>query len=307
MKQEDYSKLLTSYLGSFESGRVSNFYIDLFRYQEDDEWIDKDIWVKLAKDCIDKKQNILASLEILVREDIEKYYDIADKILTDWYGNGDKFCDIEYYQDILVAMPKDYEIRKKTFSYLGELSSIDDYILEKDIVKSMLKEKDIDFCLSYGKFLDMYIQLYSNDYSKIEDLFEFGNIIYFQKDISIYLSKDSILVLQKFLKDFFNKDKDIFFKIKYGYIPEEEERTLWISDSIAYITYFLGWYDILDDVISQEWYWDILFDNEYIDYDNHNALVLSSYTHHNNLKNKAIKLLNSGDFDGMIMLSRLGC
>jgi len=300
-------EIIEIYWDRFKNGKVHNFYLDKYRYNSADTWASREDWLSIAKECIKTNRNILSALEILLKEEYSNYRKLADEILVEWYTHGG--YDIEYYQDILLMMPKDYELRKEIFDeeYFAELSS--DF-LDREMARSILRSEDLDFYQRYAKLVNHYIEKHKYNYEELEFLLEYGCMVEFGKHIDSYIDGENIKILRKMVVDYLEEDKNMFLKMRDGYIPDEEERSLWIVDNVAKIVYYLGWHDILDDLILQQWYWDVLFDSEMdLDYENINLLVLSSYTSNDTLKNRAYALISNRFFDdsmdAVIALSRL--
>jgi hypothetical protein len=128
---------------------------------------------------------------------------------------------------------------------------------------------------------------------------------------SEYLTNTSLDIIKRFLLDYLENDKRIALKIFDGYIPDfEEERTLWIVDNLAKIAFYLNWYDILDHLLEEEWYWLCLFDEDfgYENFENENLLVWSQYTSNEILISQAKKIIDEDQekkIEGLIALSRL--
>lgn len=305
-------KIINSYFDNFKNGKKNNYYLDKKRYNANDTWASKDTWVKIAKECIANNQNILQALEILIIEEYNEYYSIADKVLIDWYNGGPN--DIEYYHDILAFMPKDYSIRQEMVGdysdYLVNYSVGSDTLMRESLIRS----KDVEFCKIYGKYLDVEIEKYKDNFEELSLMMDANYIYDLGKDAYKYIGKENLDIVKNMLIKYIQKDKEMALKILNGYVPNiEEEQTLWIIDHAPKVAFYMGWNDILEYLADEAWYWDLLFDSRciYEDYENTNLLIWSNYTCNNTLKERAYVLMENRlsymKLDGVIALTRMRC
>ena len=304
-------KIIYSYWKNFKNTKKNNYYLDKRRYNTGDTWASKETWVKIAKECIANNQNILQALEILIIEEYDEYYPMADKVLTEWQEAGG--YDIKYYFDILVAMPKDYPIRQEI---LGDYSEyLENYSVGSDILmrESLIRSKDVDFCKIYGQYLDDEIQKYKDDFEELSSMIDANYIYDLGKDAYKYVGKENLDIVKNMLLKYIQKDKEMALKIRNGYVPNtEEERTLWLIDHAPKVAFYMGWTDVLEYLANEVWYWDCLFDSRFMyeDCNNTNLLIWSNYICNDVLKERAYALtenrLNYMQLDGVIALTRMG-
>lgn len=300
----DRKNVIESYKNNFIEGKTYNYYLDTLRFSKQDTWITTDEWVEMAQVCIDRQNNVLQALEILIREKFEQYYPLADKVLSKWYADGGH--DVEYYFDILVAMPKEYPIRKEI---MGDYS---DFLLDYSSIsnastrKSLVNANDFEFCEIYGTYLDKEVQRCKDNHDELELLIEENYIFDLSKKMYRYIKIDTLNTIKGFLQDYLQKDKEMAYRLMDGYKPISEERRLWIADRIALIAYSIDWTDLIDYLKSQEWYWLLMFDKEYgyEDNENINLLVWSQMYYNKHIENRSKELLAQNRLDGEIALSR---
>jgi len=305
-------KIVEQYIREFLDGKSYNYYIDSLRYKSSDTWFTKDDWIKIAKECIFGNHNILQALEILIVEEYDKYYSMADKVLTEWYDAGG--YDIQYYHDIIAFMPKDYPIRKKI---VGDYSDyLENYSIGNDTFMraSLIRSNDIEFCNIYGKYLDKEIQRNKDNFDELASMVNANYIFDLGKEVYKYVEKDSLDIVKNMIFEYIQKDKEMALKILDGYMPNiDEEQTLWIIDYVPRIAFCIGWNDVLEYLLYEDWYWLFLFDEDfgYENDNNQNLLIWSQYTKNNTLLHRAKDLFLKENeffkrFDGFIALSRLG-
>ena len=311
MVETTMKEIINNYWASFKNGKEYNYYLDKKRYDSNDTWATKDDWIKISKECISNNCNILQALEILIIEEYNEYYSMVDQILTEWYANGGH--DIEYYHDLIIAMPKDYSIRKKI---VGDYSDyIINYSAGRDTImrESLIRNNDTEFCKIYGEYLDKTIKKNKNNFKELALLIETNYISDLGRQAFKYIKKESLDIVKKMLIEYMQKDKELALKILDGYIPNvEKEQTLWIIDCVPSVSFYIGWYDILEYLSNEEWYWTLLFDSNYgyEDSENTNLLIWSNYICNDALKKRASDLLKNSSnnkLDGVISLARMKC
>ena len=306
---KDKDEIVSYYIDRLKRGDVSLYFRDKYRYHREDKWLSYGEWISIAKEML--SFNELDALEILLQSnERDNYIERADKVLSSWYAHG--AYDIEYYQDILILMPKEYHIRKSIIGDYFNFDDIDEFDVEKDMLVSLLRYSDDDkLKMMYGSYIDKKVLTYKDDYDILEEFVENSAILeyapYLDKN---YISKETLMRIKDMLLIYLQKDKDMFYKIRAGYIPDEEERTLWVVDYIATISYFLKYYDILEYLKSEDWYWEVLFDEGLMnDIYNNNLLVWSYYMSSDILKKQAMSKLSNRYFDdsidAIIALSRM--
>lgn len=300
----DIDNLIRSYKDNFIKGVTYNYYLDTLRYTKQDNWITTDEWIELAELCIDRQNNILQALEVLIREKFEQYYSLADVILMKWYRDG--AYDMEYYFDILAAMPREHPIRKEI------LADYTDFILNYSSINtssmrsSLVKANDLEFCEIYGKFLDEIVYKYRNNDSELEILIEKNYLIDLGDKAHMYTRKETLGTVIDFLVRYLKKDKEIAYSLLEGHDSFPYRRRLWIADRIAFIAYSLSNNELIEYLKDQEWYWVLLFDKDhgYEDYNNTNLLVWSQINYTKDVESRAKELLSKKQLDGAIALNR---
>ncbi len=286
-------------------GYRKNIYIDNIRYLKSDTWITKKEWVKYAQVFINKDIHIVKALEILLSEEFEKYYEYANNFIQDWNKTKDYDYTKEYY-NILAFFPKKHPLRIFLNNYnYGTRNNYNSTILRKALIHS----GDIDFCKFLANKCNKIIRRNCNNNKNLEAII---NIVSELGTYALkYIKAENLVILKKFVYNYLDKDKQIAYKILNDY-PITDKRILWISDNIALIAWSLQWYDILDYLIDEDWYWLFLFEDSgygYYDDKNINLLVWSDYTNNYILRTQAIKIIEESDvenkIDGVIALSRL--
>jgi hypothetical protein len=303
------NKIIKKYFDNFNRGKTYNFYIDKLRYTKSDRWATTDEWVENAEVCIKNDTNLIQALEILAKEKPDKYMQMAKDFLLQWYKSG--AYDFEYYFELVASMPFDCEVRKNIIDDYMEY--VKDYDSSFHLLReSLIRNNDTEFCEVYGNYLDGLIKKYQNNNKELCRLLENEHIINLGTKASLYISQDSLDIIKQMLIEYLQKDKELALKIVDGYIPDiENEQILWIADYASKVAFYMGWYDILEYLCNQEWYWLFLFDVEYgyEDSNNTNLLIWSQYTKNDILIAQAKKLIASIDFqnniDGVITLSRM--
>lgn len=302
--------IVTMYWHRFIEGKDYNYYLDKRRYNSNDTWAVKYDWVKVAKECIARDYNVLQALEILIIEEYDQYYSTVDKVLTEWYANGG--YDIEYYYDLIAAMPKDYVIRKEIVEDYSDCFI--DYSAGSTLFmrEALIRNNDTEFCKVYGNYLDEKIQKNKNNFKELALMVEAGYIFDLGKKAFKYMQKESLNIVKKMLLEYIQKDKELALKILDGYVPNSDrEQTLWIVDYAPRLAFYMGWNDILKYLSDEEWYWTLLFDHNYgyEDSENTNLLIWSSYIFNDTLQRRALELLESSSsnnqLDGVISLTRM--
>ena len=296
------------YKEEFVEGKTYNYYLDSLRFTKEDTWITVDEWINFAEICISRQNNTLQALEILIVEEYDKYYSMADKILTEWYDAG--AYDIEYYYNIIAFMPTEYPIRKEIVGdysdYLVNYSVGNDALMRESLIRS----KDVDFCKIYGQYLDREIQKYKDDFEELASMVDANYITDLGKDAYKYVGKNNLDIVKNMFLEYIKKDKEMALKILDGYVAHEEEQTLWIIDHTPKVAFYMGWTDILEYLSSETWYWDCLFDSRFMyeDDNNTNLLIWSNYICNDTLKERAYALMDKKSrtqIDGAIALTRM--
>ena len=303
-----YKEIINNYFSLFEEGKTYNYYLDRFRYSSEDTWATKEQWVNIAKRCIKNKTNIIQALEILIREEFDKYYKLADSILLEWKLEG--AYDIGAYYDLIFSMPKDYALRREIVGDYSEYLIDDSWGYAKLARATLLRNGDKDFLNIYGNYINNFIEKNIGDFHKMESFLEFSNIVYFGNNIYNYIDEKNLKNLKIFLYEHIKNDKLIANRIlNDNNFIFTNSRNIWIADKIAEISFFLGFFDVLDYLLHEDWYWIFLFDNEYgyEDTNNSNLLVWSNYSCNSVLKRRAKDIIETGnnELDGVIALYRM--
>jgi hypothetical protein len=302
-------EIINDYWVGFKNGKEYNYYLDKMRYNSNDTWATKADWVKVAKECISSNHNVLQALEILIIEEYDEYYLMVDEILTQWYANGG--YDIEYYYDLIIAMPNDYPIKKEIIGDYSDYFKHYNTRENKLIRESFIRNQDVGFCKIYGSYLDDKIKNNKNNFKELALMIDAGYIFDLGTQAVKYIKKDNLNIVKKMLIDYIQKDKELALKILDGYVPNiEEEQTLWIIDYAPRVASYLGWYDILEYLSDQKWYWNLLFDVNYgyEDSNNTNLLIWSNHVCNDTLRQRAYTLVEStsrNKLDGVISLTRM--
>jgi len=317
------NNIIKEYLNNFKKGNTYNLYIDSLRYNYSDTWITQKEWKNLAITCIENNNNILSSLEIMLDIDYDNYISYAIKIVDKHYQET-KLPDTYYYYDLVAMFPEDNYIKKYIFEDYTYF--LDEGTNNKYLRRSLINAKNIFFVKIYGEYLNQKITKNLDEYLKINNInkemnntgeyLEIEDLIYSLADLETvglkFISESNILILKKISLEYLQKDKIFAYKLLNGYTPDlEKERGLWIADNLAYIAWSFKWYDILDYLKNEEWYWLFLFDENYgyEDYNNTNLLIWSQYLKNNKklIERATFIMENNKDMkiDGVIALSRL--
>jgi len=315
-------KIIQKYWKYFKEGEEYNLFFDRLRYNKNDIWTNDKEWIDVAKECINKgEKNELNALSILLKEEYDTFYSKA-KILVDKWFEEDPHCEGWYwFYSLILYFPKDSLVRKDILDITSmPMDEFDYYCSGNEAQKLLIYSEDKDFCTLLGTFFNKKIM-------RLKDSQELENIIPYVAELGEladkYIDSENLQIIKTLFWDYLEKDREILLR----YVAKNEtfletiarreeedkefERLSWIVDDIAYYSWSLGWYDILDYLKNESWYWLFVFDEGYMyDCDNRTLLSWSNYISNEILKNEAKRAMRYPDgksepINGAIALKRM--
>lgn len=299
--------LVKQYWKDFTTGSTWNYYIIPLKYLPSDTWATREQWIKVAKDFIEKETHVLAGLEILLGEGQFEYLPLALDIVKKWDEEVEEaeVCEPEYYYDIIKFFPLENIYRRKyfgagDFDWLGEwgraaLVSVEDVAACKFVagkINAIFHSENLDEELVENEALPLMVEL--------------------GRFCNKFLDEKVLDSAKQFCEGFLSKDREIapyFNEIEKGKMPElANDRWIWICDDIAKIAWSIGWFDILEKLGNESWYWTRIFSSRYSDLYNESLLIWSQYLSNDVLRSRAIHVMQTSEYhklDGAIAWFRM--
>lgn len=300
-------QLIEDYWIEFERGRTWNFYLSSERLVLGDTWKNKNDFTELAIKNIAQGKNILQALEILMVENREFYYSQAEEIISSWYESGAN--DPNYYFDILVHLDKENIFRE----YFFGAQNVHLYLSEDDGTgwcqaarSSLLRVGDEVTCKAIAnKITDIFCSE-NVDEKDIENI-GLGFLVEMGELANQYLNSEVIGLAKDFCRSYLEHDERyILEEVELG--RKDPNSILWLRNDIAYISWRLGWMDVINELKQTEWYWASIFGEEWSDPNNRELLVWSLYEDNQILRNRCVAVMTSDPYsriDGAIAWKRI--
>jgi len=298
-------QLIENYWKSFSEGLAHNYFLNSTYYQSHDTWAVERNWLDAANYCLSKSINEYQAYEILLRLNAAKYFDSAHAFVQGWYEAGAH--DAYYMFDIVSRFPKENKYRSE---FLGESNFVEFMAVEegwgwnKLARQALIRADDAEFCSFLGDWLDTETSRSTKD-EMLESqclplLLELG------EKADKYISDDTTGILKSLVQRYLENDRQ-YVQDTLNSVPViRSERSLWIVDQIAEISMRMGWTDIIDELVSSDWYWlaqtELSFDD---DSSKLNLLSLSLVSQDQFLKQQAKSYVEHGHLEGAIAWARM--
>jgi hypothetical protein len=299
-------ELIHEYWSIITSGSQStwNFYLDPLRYTPHDRWATREQWISVAKQCVERRIYMLFGLEILLAEGFSEYLDTAMEVVADWLKRTGGH-DPEYYLNILKYFPPDNPTRL-AFLPKGNLDT-----LWSEGYRALMSVGDEDVCRHSAAQIQKVFSAYPLDDVQVERqalprMKELGRLC------SNYLDSEVMESANRFCLEYLLKDIEIARYQKQlaheATAGKDGLRSLWIRDDIAYLSWRVGWFDMLTMLRKETWYWQSMFEHWSPGDDNINLLVWSQYAKDELLRRRALHVMRRHEYtkiDGAIAWVRM--
>jgi hypothetical protein len=287
-------KLIAEYWLAFEAGTTWNYHSWLPKYVKNDAWATRANWLDVSRRALETKVYHRPALEVLLAEGCLEYASTARKLVHDWHRESGH--DAYYFYDLMAHFPRSDKVRRVYFS--KNLRATD---LDKSARIALFSVEDVALCRHVSQAISDVLLTDSIDEDLAESyvlprLAEMGPLC------SKYIDAKTIDAAKKFCISYLKKDE-----AECLMPAPDDERSLWIRDEIAYLSWRLGWTDILRGLEKAPWYWTSVL-NDVNDNENYNLLTWSLLKSNEQLKNRALCVMQTHEYhklDGAIAWKRL--
>lgn len=287
-------ELIAGYWDAFcGAGPARNYRFDHLRYLESDTWATREQWIAAARLCVENKTKLLFGLEILLAEGLDEYLPLAQDLIRDWDEQYEGH-DPEYYYDLLAQLASDDPMRRKY------LSGFDPFDLCTWGRKALILAVDEPGCGKIGAALSSMFTAAEPDANEIEHtglplLCDLGPLC------GQYVTPAALEAARRFCLDYLARDRAIAPHYRQWYAEfsagQRDERMHWIFGEIAPIASRLGWFDVLEGLQREPWYWEQLFAHAYSDYESTSLLAWSRHADNEVLRRRAMLVMTNNRFD----------
>jgi hypothetical protein len=287
-------KLIAEYWLAFEAGTTWNYHSWSPKYVKGDAWATRSNWLDVSRRVLETKVFHRPALEVLLAEGCLDYLEAARELVHDWHRESGH--DAYYFSDLMAHFPHSDPVRREYFS---EYPQVNDW--EKHLRIALFSVEDVALCRHVAQMISEALLTEAVDEDRIESyvlphLAEMGPLC------SKYIDAKTIDAAKKFCLSYLKKDE-----AECLMPAPDDERSLWIRDEIAYLSWRLGWTDILRALEDAPWYWTSVH-NDALDYENYNLLTWSLLKSNELLKNRALCVMQTHEYhklDGAIAWKRL--
>jgi hypothetical protein len=306
----DYSslanKLIDEYWYDFEQGKEWSYYFGLSRYVPTDKWASKEQWFRTALHSVENNLNVLEGLAILLDMEKETYLEKAiNYVESNWNDKTQCLPDADKYYDLIAHFPEQHKIRSYYIDY-ADLESIDS---NGELRKSLIRIHDEKLCQFISNRICREVEAYyaDDEFVNILESYIMPRLIQMGTQSYSYIDQKVMGWLKAKCIEYLDKDRWIVENDKFEYYVNENRRAIWIRDSIAFLAWRLGWTDMIEKIVKEDWYWSCVFEPPF-DQDNTNLLVWSLLTNSDILIKQAVTTMINHPYykvDGAIAWKRI--
>lgn len=279
------------------TGEAWNIYRSPLRYMPQDRWATRDDWINAAKLCLERQTKVLFGLEVLLAEGFAEYMGMAEEMVQEWIDkyNGH---DPEYYYDILKHFPPDHPARCK---YLSTKDLIEEQKVfgwyspfHDDAFRALVSVEDKEACTYLAGKVTSAFSAFVPDEDEAESALTPMRVL--GRRCEPYMAPSVMDAAKSFCLAFLEKDREVaphYLELTSESRPDDR-RVLWIRGDISYLSWRVGWYDVLAKLRNEPWYWKDMFGGyRYPHMENTELLIWSQYLDDDTLRRQALQLMRS--------------